>query len=174
MQNRIRAMQQFRTGTSAYCVDNYIHWLQRGAMFFDADYQREYVWGGSEQQAFLKAVVSGFPLGNVAIAKTADWCEKEGPFLEVVDGKQRLTTLKLFITNVIPFVIDGIPVYWSELSRPEQLAFGKTSLPAVILNNASRDDMLNYFIVVNFTGVPQSEEHKLHVLKLVEGNADAE
>ncbi|HHQ6598096.1 TPA: DUF262 domain-containing protein [Serratia fonticola] len=166
MANRIRSLRQFNAGTGEYSIDSYIHWLKNGAMFFDADYQREYVWGEEQQQAFLHAIVSGFPLGHVAIAKTVDWCEKEGPFLEVVDGKQRLTTLKLFITNVIPFVIDGVPVYWRELSRPEQLAFGKTGLPAVILDDASRDDLLNYFIAVNFTGVPQSEEHKRHVLKL--------
>ncbi|HHG9960346.1 TPA: DUF262 domain-containing protein [Yersinia enterocolitica] len=142
-------------------------------MFFDADYQRAYVWGEEEQQAFLHTVVSGFPVGHVAIAKTPDWCEKEEAFLEVVDGKQRLTTLKLFITNEIPIIIDGQRILWRELSRPEQLAFGHTSMPALILDDASRDDLLSYFIAVNFTGVPQSDEHKRYVLKLRKGNEQA-
>lgn len=166
MKNRIRSLRQFSVGTGEYCISSYVYWLRTGALFFDADYQREYIWGEEEQQAFLNTAASGFPLGHVAIAKTPDWCEKEGAFLEVVDGKQRLTTLKLFITNAIPFYIDGVAVYWRDLSRPEQLAFEKTSLPAVTLDDATRSDLLNYFIAVNFTGVPQSEDHKQHVLKL--------
>ena len=167
MKNRIRSLRLFSVGTGEYCIGSYVYWLRTGALFFDADYQREYVWGEEEQQAFMNTIVSGFPLGHVALAKSPDWCEKEGPFLEVVDGKQRLTTLKLFITNEIPFYIDGIPVYWRELSRPEQKKNKKASLPAVTLDDATRSDLLNYFIAVNFTGVAQSEKHKQHVLTLM-------
>ncbi|HHL3426282.1 TPA: DUF262 domain-containing protein, partial [Klebsiella pneumoniae] len=87
---------------------------------------------------------------------------------EVVDGKQRLTTLKLFINNEIPIVIGGEEIYWSEFSRSEQLAFGRPTLSAVILDDATEKDRIAYFVAVNFTGVPQSEEHRQKVLKLQE------
>jgi uncharacterized protein with ParB-like and HNH nuclease domain len=47
----------------------YIKWLKDGALDFDADYQRDYVWGHEEQQAFLQGLISGFPLGYVALAR---------------------------------------------------------------------------------------------------------
>lgn len=164
--NRIRAARRHKVMSRPTTVESYIHWLKRGEMFFDADYQRTYVWSEKEQQRFLQAVLSGFPLGSVAIAKEADWLNIEGPFIEVVDGKQRLTTLQLFIHDQIPIILDGQPVLWSELSRAEQLAFGNTELTAIELDKASRADMIDYFLTVNFTGVPQSVEHHQRVLEL--------
>lgn len=166
-ENRIRALHRFSCTTKPICIESYIHWLQHGALFLDGDYQRDYVWGAAEQQAFLMAAIQGFPLGHVALAKKADWGVVDGPYIEVVDGKQRITTLRLFITNAIPLMLQDGPVMWSELTRGEQLAFGHTSLPAIELGNATRREIVEYFARVNFAGVAQSMEHKEHIHSLL-------
>ena len=83
-----------------------------------------------------------------------------------MDGKQRLTTLRLFINTKISLALAGGPVFWQDLTRGEQLAFGAPTLTAVVLDDATPQDRLDYFIAVNFTGMPQSEEHKHRVLAL--------
>ncbi|HID2649093.1 TPA: DUF262 domain-containing protein [Klebsiella pneumoniae] len=168
IKNRIREAEIFRARTGEYPIDMYIQWIKSGALNFGAEYQRDYVWGHREQQTFLLVLISGFPIGSVALAKAPDWDICDGPYIEVVDGKQRLTTLKLFINNEIPIVIGGEEIYWSEFSRSEQLAFGRPTLSAVILDDATEKDRIAYFVAVNFTGVPQSEEHRQKVLKLQE------
>jgi Uncharacterized conserved protein len=168
MSNRIREAEVFRARTGEYPIEMYIDWIRRGALNFGAEYQREYVWGHDEQQTFLRVLISGFPIGSVALAKAPDWGDCDGPYIEVVDGKQRLTTLKMFINNEIPIVIDGLEIYWFELSRAEQLCFGRPVLSAVILDDATEKDRIDYFVAVNFTGVPQSEAHRQQVLKLQE------
>lgn len=168
MSNRIRQAEVFRARTGEYPIDMYIQWIKSGALNFGAEYQRDYVWGHQEQQTFLRVLISGFPIGSVALAKTPNWDICDGPYIEVVDGKQRLTTLKLFINNEIPIVIGEEEIYWSELTRSEQLAFGRPTLSAAILDDATEKDRIAYFVAVNFTGVPQSEEHRLKVLKLQE------
>lgn len=168
MSNRIRQAEVFRARTGEYPIDMYIQWIKSGALNFGAEYQRDYVWGHQEQQTFLRVLISGFPIGSVALAKAPDWDICGGPYIEVVDGKQRLTTLKLFINNEIPIVIGGEEIYWSEFTRGEQLAFGRPTLSAVILDDATEKDRIAYFVAVNFTGVPQSEEHRQKVLKLQE------
>lgn len=168
MTNRIREAEVFRARIGEYPIDMYIDWLRRGALNFGAEYQRDYVWGHEEQQTFLRVLVSGFPVGSVALAKAPDWAEAEGSYIEVVDGKQRLTTLSLFINDEIPIVLNGEGIYWSEFTRAEQLAFGRPTLSAVILDDANERDRIAYFVAVNFTGVPQSEEHRQQVLKLQE------
>lgn len=165
--NRIRALHRFSPTQKAVCIDSYIHWLQHGALFLDGDYQREYVWGATEQQEFLMTAVLGFPLGHIALAKKPDWGVVDGPYIEVVDGKQRITTLKLFITDKIPLMLHDGPVLWSELTRGEQLAFGRASLPAIELGNATRREIVEYFARVNFAGVAQSPEHKEHINSLL-------
>ncbi len=164
--NRIRALQRFNPVVKTITIESYIYWLRHGALFFDGDYQREYVWKEKEQQAFLRTAVSGFPLGHVALAKRPDWGTVDGPYIEVVDGKQRLTTIWLFITDQIPLILPEGPVLWSQLSREEQLAFCSASLPAVELNNASRAQLLEFFYTTNFSGIAQSEEHKARILQL--------
>lgn len=164
--NRIRAAEVFRARAGEYPIDMYIDWIRRGALNFDADYQREYVWGEEEQQTFLRVLISGFPLGNVALAKAPDWDVIDGPYIEVVDGKQRLTTLKKFVNNEIPIVLNGQDVYWFEFTRAEQLSFGRPTLTAIILDEATPQHRLEYFIAVNFTGVPQSDEHRQKVLNM--------
>ncbi len=167
VRNRIRELQVFRVNPGQHSVESHICWLERGAYFFDAVYQRPYVWKKKEQQQFLKTLVSGFPLGNVAVAKHDDWDRRDGPWLEVVDGKQRLTTINLFITDEIPFILpDGKSLYWSDMTRGEQLAFGNPFLPVLTLEQATDKQILDYFIAVNFSGVPQSNAHKQAVLKM--------
>lgn len=164
--NRVRDAEIFRARTGEYPVGMYIKWLKDGALDFDADYQRDYVWGHEEQHAFLQGLISGFPLGYVALARAPDWASRDGAYIEVVDGKQRLTTLWLFINNKIPLELAGVPVFWQDLTRGEQLAFGAPTLTAVVLDDATPQDRLDYFIAVNFTGMPQSDEHKHRVLAL--------
>jgi len=166
--NRIRSAQVFDARTGEYPVDMYLRWITGGELNFEADYQREYIWGNQEQQTFLNVLVSGFPIGTVALAKAPDWCTREPPYIEVVDGKQRLTTLKKLITNEIPIMLPDGPLYWRDMARAEQLAFGRRPLPAILLDDATYKDRLAYFMAVNFTGVPQSEEHRQKVLKLQE------
>ncbi|EHE1501959.1 DUF262 domain-containing protein, partial [Salmonella enterica] len=114
MSNRIRNAQIFDARTGEYPVDMYIRWIIGGELDFDANYQREYVWGHEEQQSFLNVVISGFPIGSVALAKAPDWYSRELPYIEVVDGKQRLTTLKKFITNEIPIILADGSLYWRD------------------------------------------------------------
>lgn len=84
-------------------------------------------------------------------------------------GDNYLISLKMFIKNEIPVIIDGNEIFWFELSRSEQLTFGRPTLSAVILDDAAEKDRFAYFVAVNFTGVPQSEEHKLRVIVLSKG-----
>lgn len=137
MSNRIRQAEVFRARTGEYPIDMYIQWIKSGALNFGAEYQRDYVWGHQEQQTFLRVLISGFPIGSVALAKAPDWDIYDGPYIEVVDGKQRLTTLKLFINNEIPIVFGEEEIYWSEFTRAEQLSFGRPTLSAVILDDAT-------------------------------------
>ena len=57
------------------------------------EFQRKFVWKQNQQSLFIESVLLGFPLPPLYINKS-----KEGDFI-VVDGRQRLTTLKRFLHN---------------------------------------------------------------------------
>jgi len=57
------------------------------------DFQRKYVWKSEQQCLFIESVLLNFPLPPLYINK-----DKYGKYI-VVDGRQRLTTLRRFIKN---------------------------------------------------------------------------
>lgn len=167
IENRIRDLETFDARSSSFTVESYIGYFERGAFDYYADYQRDYVWTHNEQQAFLSTLLAGYPVGSVAIVKHDDWDRSDGPWLEVVDGKQRLMTLDKFVNNEIGFTMpDGKFLIWDELSGPEKLAFGRPYLPMITLHTSDKKVILDFFIGVNFTGVPQSNKHKERVLEM--------
>ncbi|QGZ16211.1 hypothetical protein Hena1_00350 [Erwinia phage Hena1] len=164
--NRITEHERFRVNPGSHTIESYVGWIERGAFDYNAPYQRDYVWKKKQQQEFLNTCISGFPLGTIAIAKHSNWLSRDTPWLEVVDGKQRLMTLQKFILGEIPIILKGMPLWWGKLTRSEQLAFGRPYLPLLTLEDATKEEILDYFIAVNFTGVPQSNKHKAFVLEM--------
>lgn len=168
--NRITEHEKFQVTPGSHTIESYVGWIERNAFDYDAPYQRPYVWKKKQQQEFLRTCISGFPIGTIAIAKHENWLSRDTPWLEVVDGKQRLMTLEKFITGQIPITLNGIDLWWGRLTRSEQLAFGRPYLPLITMVNATKEQILDYFIAVNFTGVPQSNKHKALVLSMKENN----
>lgn len=164
--NRIRDQRSFRFSEHAIMVGSYFNWFKHDDLDLSPSYQRDYVWTSTEQDAFLKTLMAGFPCGVIAIAVDSEY--NETAWVEVIDGKQRLTTLIKVYTGEIslPFP-DGSRIFWDELPRHEQRAFENLSLPAIGLEECTHKDRLNFFFKLNFAGVPQSEDHKNKILEML-------
>ena len=163
MKNRLYDGRIYITDVAAYTIDTWISFFERKKLDLNAEYQREYVWKEKQQQEFLNAIVKGMPLSAISAAKD------EGVFqYEIVDGKQRLTTLQLFVTDQITIELEDEKVFFSQLSPAEQNSFLNFSLPMILLQKADRQTRIQYFININFGGVPQSEDHHQKVRNLLE------
>lgn len=63
-------------------------------------YQREYIWGGREWEALYDDISENndeYFIGSIICIPLGDTIK---PYLEVIDGQQRLTTLSLFLTAI--------------------------------------------------------------------------
>lgn len=149
----LRDLKKFRGTLSNSMIHNFVCWFQDDAINFDAWYQRDYVWGHKEQQDFLSTLISGFPVGTISLSTDQS---KETKWVEVVDGKQRLITLKLFLENKITF--NGL--YYKDFDKVDARFFRNLALPYYDLSHGTEKDKLEFFYRVNFTGVPQSKEHQ--------------
>lgn len=67
-------------------------WTEKGVLKMP-EFQRQFVWKQDQQSLFIESVLLGFPLPPLYINKN-----KNGEYI-VVDGRQRLTTLKRFLHN---------------------------------------------------------------------------
>lgn len=88
-------------------------------------------------------------------------------FVDIVDGKQRLSTLLEFVNNGFP---DYNGYYFKDLSKIAQRRFGSSQAVgyAEFNGKVSDKDILNQFLLVNHTGKPQSKEHIDFVKSLYE------
>ncbi|QFR55769.1 hypothetical protein JC221_123 [Yersinia phage JC221] len=164
--NRIRERREFRSSDHAYMVYSYINWFKNGDLDLDPSYQRPYVWTQKEQDEFLINLISGFPCGVIAIAVDSEFNETK--WVEVIDGKQRITTIIKVYTGEIGIPLpDGSRLFWNDMRRNEQRTFENISLPALGLSECNKKDRLDFFYRINFSGVPQSEEHKNKILEMM-------
>lgn len=157
------------TTTHNVTVGNYLFWSQEGDLDLNAPYQRAYVWEEKEQQDFLYSVFNNLPIGTIAIVDKETFVEGE-PNYEVVDGKQRLTTILMFLNNKIPYKTAEGSFYFKDLDPATTRQLRHRSMPYQCLYHGMTDkDKLEYFYRVNFTGVPQSEEHRDKIIGLLGG-----
>lgn len=73
-----------------------VHKMNRGRIIVQPEFQREYVWKKSKATALIESVLMNIPLPVIYLA------ERDDGKLEVVDGQQRLTTLKAFMEKRFP------------------------------------------------------------------------
>lgn len=154
------------TRERALSIDSYLCWHRYGDLELNASYQRNYVWTQKEQDDFLVTLVRHFPVGIIAISD--DHHFKETKWCEVIDGKQRLTTIIKFVDGEIGLPLPGgSRLFWNDMNIAEQRKFRGIPLPALDLQGSTKKERLEFFYRLNFAGVPQSEEHKKLIMEMM-------
>lgn len=104
--------------------------------YYVPGYQRELVWTPAKQSKFIESVFMGLPIPFVFF-----WQDKDGR-MEIVDGSQRLRTIKDFMAN--KFVLrdlETIPaangLRYSDFPVSRQLKFAETAIRVIILDNTT-------------------------------------
>ena len=121
---------------------------------YDPIYQRGLCWNLEDKVSLINSIFNNIEIGKFSFI-TLPYSETE-PDYEVLDGKQRLSTL-------IEFYLDGFKYkdrVFSELSTQDKNHFLFYSVTA---GDSSEDwlleDKMAYFLKMNIAGVPQSKEH---------------
>lgn len=140
-------------GWPAYDFDVYLPTMKMNL-------QRPLVWTDEQKQAFVIAVLQGknFPPVSINFRRDLDVCE-------VIDGKQRLSTLYSYFNNEFPIVIDGVEYYFKDLDKELNYKFRTTSVQAFVHydrpgeTHLTDEQKIAWFLYVNATGTPQQDEY---------------
>lgn len=129
-------------------------------------YQRDFCWTLQDKQLLIESIYSQIDCGKILIRKRG-WSdlermaangETELAFNDLVDGKQRLNAVRGFIMGEYS---DRNGNYYGDLSLDAQHKFLNHQLfsYAEMPEETSDEETIYQFLKLNFTGVPQSQEH---------------
>lgn len=98
--------------------------LRSGQLAVNKDYQRKLVWKRPHKINFIDTILKNFPFPEIYLAPGALDQEKLILIDEIVDGQQRLTTIRDYIEGTDIFALPNILLKkFSELTMEERRTF---------------------------------------------------
>ncbi len=77
---------------------NDIRNISNGGLDLQPPYQRQFVWSNDFKNKLIYSLIKGYPIGSISLRELNEKNVK-GASSEVVDGQQRLTTIRDFVTD---------------------------------------------------------------------------
>lgn len=133
--------------------------------------QRGLVWCLDQKRELILSILKGIKLSNISIIiHRNDLNNYDDIVYNVIDGKQRLTTIFSFYNNEFTLLHNGAEYYYKDLSPDVQYVIESFVFIADIAYEypnklISDDNKIAWFEMINFTGTPQDKYH-LDKLKL--------
>lgn len=123
---------------------------------FNAEYQRGDVWDQKDKEALIESIFQYVDIGKFAFIENSSkkWAET-GYSYEILDGKQRLTTLCEFYEG--KFTYKGKT--YKELSQRDRDFIRHYPVSVAKFDDLSEKDALSYFIRMNKHGRVMDPEH---------------
>ena len=132
---------------------------------FDPDYQRGYVWEQNDKELLLDSIFKNIDIGKFVLIHISDkeWHER-GLSYEILDGKQRLSTLIEFYENKLSYK----GKYYNDLSGMDKRAFTEHQIAVAEVRETDKKTVLKYFLMLNRTGKSMDESHLVEVEKMLD------
>lgn len=126
--------------------------------------QRDFVWTLEQKRELIWSVLLGRYIPHCAVINCLDMNDEHLSRYEIIDGKQRITTLIYFTEDKFTLSIDDIEYLFSELPEDYQTAINRYYFRYYIVDEPfdkkiTDDEKIKWFKLINFAGTPQDIEH---------------
>lgn len=134
---------------------------QKQGLDLDPDFQRAHVWTDAQRTAYLEYSFRGGEVGRSIICATSNWQITPTPNYVLLDGKQRLESVRKFLR-------DEIEVFGCRFStfrgNPRLMQF---RFKWRVIECKTRADILRTYLNLNGGGTPHTEEDLAKVRSLL-------
>ena len=124
--------------------------------------QRESCWTLEQKQKLIFSIFRDDVILPLYVNRKSD-----KKTYEIIDGKQRYTTLLEFKNNEFPIVVDGEEYFFSDIDDKDKwritsytfnacMHYEHPNQPDTILSD---DDKINWFLFVNNSGTPHQDDY---------------
>jgi hypothetical protein len=151
-------------------------WAVRFVMGFPIpSWQRPLVWTNEQNIRFIRSIWLGLDIGSYMINDVYEIINVDNQnqvreFSEILlDGQQRLNSIQGYVLNEYPVPDkDGIPRYWSDLSRTERRRFSAFHFSQSSIRSWNEDDLRFAYDLRAFGGTPHEEHQRAIPLSKLE------
>lgn len=137
-------------------LDALLHTYYGMGIDMNPDYQRGYVWTQEDKELLLDSVFKNIDIGKFVLVHLSDYEYLErGRSYEILDGKQRLSTLIEFYENRFPYK----GKYYNDLSYKDKRTFNRLTISVANVHETDKKTVLKYFLMLNRTGRSMDKTH---------------
>lgn len=126
--------------------------------------QRDYVWTLKQKRELIWSILMDRHIPHCAILNIVNPQDPKKDIWQIIDGKQRLSTLADFYKARFTLEIEGQEYLLSELPEEYQLHIKSFTFRYYVLNEPwgkplTDQEKVSWFRFINFAGTPQDEAH---------------
>lgn len=121
--------------------------------------QRDFVWTLDQKREIINSILIGRHIPHIAVVDICDHESKVDSIYQIIDGKQRLSSIIDFYNNKFPIIIDlfkDLPEDYQICISTQHLRIYRVVEEGVKISD---QDKINWFKFINFAGTPQDGEH---------------
>ncbi len=115
-------MNQIRPSVTNPTIADIYQQISTGKLILRPDFQRKFVWTHEHQEAFLDTVLKGLPFPEIYVCEGSIDIANLSTTKHVIDGQQRLTTIRRYIEGSHELPLHSIPSY-AALSAEDKAQF---------------------------------------------------
>ena len=126
--------------------------------------QRDFVWSIEQKRELIWSVLIRRNIPRMAMVNIVSDNKDISGTYQVIDGKQRLSTMIDFYNDKFNLIIDDKSYLFSELPTDYQSAVSKYMFPYYLVceeypNQITDEDKITWFKYINYSGTPQDKKH---------------
>ncbi len=142
-------IQQIQAQPDKKTISDLIGKIKRNELILQPEFQRGFVWTSEHMENFIKTILEGYPFPEIYISQKGIDLETLSTQNVVVDGQQRLTTIKRYIEGTHGFE-KNIPKF-ADLSNTNKTDFLNYDVTVRDLKDVSPEIMIDIFQRINST-----------------------
>ena len=124
-------------------ISDLIGKIQREELILQPEFQRDFVWTPTHMEKFIQTILEGYPFPEIYISQKGINLDTLATQNVIVDGQQRITTIKRYIEGTWKFE-KNIPKF-KDLDEQDQTDFLNYDVTVRDLKDASPETIIEIF-----------------------------
>lgn len=141
---------QIRPSVTNPTISDLYEKIQSERLVLRPDFQRKFVWTHEHQEEFIGTILNGFPFPEIYVCEGDVDVANLRTTQHVIDGQQRLTTIKRYIEGNHDRAPSAIPLY-ADLSQDQKREFLSYQVVVRDIGRVENDTIREIFRRINLT-----------------------